>query len=171
MLVNMPSPDAMSVMNARAERMFAPVNVDANTRINLGVGVIVHNDQGQVLLELRSDCGMWGLPGGRIEPSESIRDAALREVREETGLTIEVTRLLGVYSEPEGRIVTFLDNGDVRHKIDVLVEARIVSGQLGLSAESVELRFCDTTALPEGICPPALGPLQDYTRGATAVLR
>ena len=56
------------------------------THVKVGVGVIILDDSGRILLEKRRDNGMWGLPGGGIEPGESIYETALREVEEETGL-------------------------------------------------------------------------------------
>jgi 8-oxo-dGTP pyrophosphatase MutT (NUDIX family) len=74
--------------------------------VRIGVGVVIRGSGDTILLERRCDCGWWGLPGGRVEPGESLVDAAVREVREETGLAVEVTHLIGVYSDPRGRIVT-----------------------------------------------------------------
>lgn len=158
-------------MNPIAEKMFAARPVDENTQIRLGVGVFLLDSKRRVLLEKRSDCGLWGLPGGAIEPGESVHEAAGREVQEETGFEIKVTRLIGVYSEPADRIVTFLDNGDVVHRIDIIVEAEIVSGQLALSHESEELRFFDRTEFPGEICPPAIRPIEDYLHSASGVIR
>jgi len=158
-------------MNSIAERMFASRAVDEHTQIRLGVGVFLLDVERKVLLEKRSDCGLWGLPGGGIEPGESARAAAVREVREETGFEIIVTRMIGVYSEPQNRIVTFQDNGDVVHRIDVIVEAEIVSGELALSHESEELRFFELGEFPPDVCPPAIKPIQDYLNGVSGVLR
>jgi ADP-ribose pyrophosphatase YjhB (NUDIX family) len=157
-------------MNSIAERMFSKRQADANTRIGLGTGVIVLDDEGRILLEKRSDCGLWGLLGGRVEVGESVADGAVREVFEETALRIKITRLLGVYSEPANRIVTYQDNGDVVHKIDVVFEARIISGQLTRSSESEELRFFERSQLPREICPPARKPIQDYLDGLASVI-
>ncbi len=55
------------------------------TAIKLGVAVLVEDEAGAVLLELRRDCGLWGLVGGRVEPGESVSVAAIRETQEETG--------------------------------------------------------------------------------------
>ena len=60
-------------------------------------GAVVRDTSGRVLLVLRANepsRGMWSIPGGRIEPGESARAAAVREVREETGLDVEVGELL-----------------------------------------------------------------------------
>jgi 8-oxo-dGTP pyrophosphatase MutT (NUDIX family) len=137
----------------------------------VGVGVVVLNDRSWILLERRRDCGLWGLPGGRIEPGESIREAALREVREETGLTVEVQRLIGVYSEPCGRIATYPDNGDVVHLVDIMLEASVISGKLSCSEESLEVRFFDPGNLPADLVPPAVAPLRDILEGRVGVVR
>jgi len=139
--------------------------------VRLGVGVIIEDARGWILLEKRSDNGMWGPPGGGIEPGESVAQAAVREVREETGLTVEVTRLLGVYSEPVDRIVRYADNGDVRHLVDVVVEGVIRTGTLARSAESRALAFFPPTGLPDDVTPPARRPLDDFIAHRTGVLR
>ena len=149
--------------------MYANRQADANTIVRLGVAVVVRGDGGTILLERRSDCGWWGLPGGRVEPGESVEQAAIREVREETGLSVRITGLVGVYSEPDGRIVTFPDN--VVHLVDAAVTAEIVSGELTLSSESEELRFFRPHELPEEIVPPARRLLADLIQGVSGVLR
>jgi 8-oxo-dGTP pyrophosphatase MutT (NUDIX family) len=133
--------------------------------------VVVRGPQEAILLERRHDCGWWGLPGGKVEPGESLIDAAVREVFEETGLTIEVTNLIGVYSDPNGRIVTYPDNGDVVQLIDAVVEARVLSGQIVCSHESEEIRFFSPSQLPEQIVPPARQPIADALEGRCGVLR
>src|SRR5271167_565778 len=110
-------------MNSRAEKMFVHRSAVPGTKIKTGCGVLVFGDDGQLLLEKRSDCGMWGLLGGAIDPGESITDAAVREVFEESGLKIEVTGLIGIYSEPTDRVIVYPDNGDVRQLIDIVVQA------------------------------------------------
>lgn len=159
-------------MNTIAEKMYAQKAADANTRVRVGAAAIVRDSRGWILLEKRSDCGLWGLPGGRIEPGESVREAAVREVKEETGLNIEITQLLGVYSEPdEFRIVTFLDNGDVVQLVDIILEAKIISGELEPSSESEALQFFNPDALPPDIVPPARTPLHDFLQGLTGMIR
>jgi len=156
-------------MKAIAHQMFSQKVADDRTKIRAGVGVILQNAQGEILLEKRSDCGWWGLPGGRIEPGESVLETALREVKEETGLAIAITSLLGIYSEPTDRIVTYPDN--IVQLVDVILVGTIVSGTLSCSHESEALQFFQPTALPAEIVPPALAPLQDFINGLTGMIR
>jgi 8-oxo-dGTP pyrophosphatase MutT (NUDIX family) len=156
-------------MRLSAESMYADRTADANTIVRLGVAVIIRDDAGRILLERRSDCGWWGCLGGRVEPGESVEQTALRETFEETGLTVRITGLVGLYSEPAGRIVTFPDN--VVQLVDVAVTAEIVSGQLRISPESEELRFFLPQELPAEIVPPARRVLQDAIEGLSGVLR
>jgi 8-oxo-dGTP pyrophosphatase MutT (NUDIX family) len=92
-------------------------------------------------------------------------------VFEETGLTVEVTHLIGVYSDPNGRIVTYPDNGDVVQLVDVVVGARVLSGRIVCSHESEEVRFFSSSELPGQIVPPARQPLADAFEGRCGVLR
>jgi 8-oxo-dGTP pyrophosphatase MutT (NUDIX family) len=151
--------------------MFSQKKADANTSVRVCVAVLVRDERGYILLEKRSDCGLWGLPGGRIEPGESVVQTAEREMKEETGYKIKVVRLLGVYSDPQERIVVFPDN--VIQIVDILVEAVIISGDLRCSPESLELKFFAPLALPleDEIIPAARIILQDILIGNVGVIR
>jgi len=141
--------------------------------VKLGVAVLIEDSAGALLLELRRDCRLWGLPGGRVEAGESIEAAALREAKEETNLEVRVTELQGVYSRPEERIVTYADNGDVRHLVDIAIKARIESGRLALSEESLQLKFFKPDELParESIVPPARRIIADYLAGGKGIIQ
>jgi 8-oxo-dGTP pyrophosphatase MutT (NUDIX family) len=143
------------------------------TVIKLGVSVLVEDDAGAVLLELRRDCGLWGMVGGRVEPGESVSETAIRETREETGLEVALTGLQGIYSEPEDRIVTYDDNGDERHLVDIVFTGRIVGGQLTCSPESLRLEFFPKDRLPplDIMTPPARPILLDYMKGIMGAVR
>ena len=73
----------------------------------------VRNSAGEILLVRRVDDGNWELPGGRIEVGESATQAVIREVGEETGLSIELTGFAGLYSDPTHVLV---DPGDAVHQ-------------------------------------------------------
>ncbi len=59
-------------------------------------GIIIENEKGKVLLQRRRDNGFWGIPGGAMEPGETFEQAARREAKEETGLTLGELRLIGI---------------------------------------------------------------------------
>jgi len=95
--------------------------VSTRGAIRPGVSGVVRDGDGRLLLQQRTDIGLWGLPGGAVEYGECVTDALRREVEEETGLTIDVGRLIGVYSDPaHGQIVTYPD-GNVTHFADPAV--------------------------------------------------
>jgi 8-oxo-dGTP pyrophosphatase MutT (NUDIX family) len=151
--------------------MFNQKIADANTIIRTNVAVLVRDRRGQIMLEKRRDCGMWCVPGGRIEPGESIRQTAIREILEETGFQIRITRLLGVYSGPGDRIVKYPDN--VIQSVDILVEAEVVSGILAISSESEEIKFFSLADLPHisEIIPPARQVIDDIVHDRVGVIR
>lgn len=88
----------------------------------------------KALLTRRTDNGRWCLPGGHLEAGESAAEACEREVWEETGLKVRVTRLIGVYSDPD-QLVIYAD-GNKAFFVILSFEAEIISGELGLSDET-----------------------------------
>ncbi|MDT0415844.1 MULTISPECIES: NUDIX domain-containing protein [unclassified Streptomyces] len=107
----------------------------------------VTDERGRVLLQRRRDNDLWALPGGGMDMDESLSGAAVREVREETGLDIEITGLVGTYTDPR-HVIAYTD-GEVRRQFNVCFRGRIVGGSLTLSNESTELRFVDPAELPD----------------------
>ncbi len=90
------------------------------------VALAVRDRDGRVLLGLNHEDGRWLLPGGAVEPLEEPAAAAVREAREETGLEVEIVRLVGVYGGPLCR-VTYA-NGDAIAFVATLFEARATGG-------------------------------------------
>ena len=106
----------------------------------LGVNIAIMQD-GRILLTKREDFEVWCLPGGDVEDRETVAQAALREVREETGLVVELTRLVGAYSYPS------LPRGGSHI---LLFVARPVGGTLKPSrSEVVDIRYFNPAELPE----------------------
>jgi 8-oxo-dGTP diphosphatase len=107
----------------------------------IGVDVAIYNQDGHVLLTRRTDFPLWCLPGGRLEDGESIAQAAIREVYEETGLTIKLVRLVGIYSRPQWR-----QGGD--HVI-VFVGQTVGGILTPQESEVADLRYFEPHQLPD----------------------
>ena len=93
----------------------------------------------KVLLTQRADNGRWCLPGGGMESGESAAEACEREVWEETGLKVRVTRLIGVYSNPD-QLVIYAD-GNKAFFVVMSFEAEIIEGEPGLSNETTAFGY------------------------------
>ena len=123
-----------------------PAAPKANS-IVVAVTAAVRNPRGEPLLIERTDNGLWALPGGAQDFGESVIEAARREVREETGIDIEITGLSGIYSDP--RHVIAYDNGEVRQEFSLCLHAKPVGGELRSSSESRAARWISTKILPD----------------------
>ena len=108
-------------------------------KLRLGCSAVIFNADKKVLLTRRSDNGQWCLPGGAMEAGESVAEGCAREVWEETGLRVEVVRLIGVYSDPN-RIIVYPDGNKV-HIVALSFEAKTTGGELGLSDETTEFGY------------------------------
>jgi len=100
---------------------------------------IFDQNREKVLLTQRTDNGRWCLPGGGMESGESAAQACEREVWEETGLKVRVTRLIGVYSNPD-QLVIYPD-GNKAFFVVMSFEAEIIGGELGLSNETTAFGY------------------------------
>lgn len=114
--------------------------IAAQGRLVLGCSATLFDaTRSKLLLTRRTDNGRWCLPGGAIDAGESVSEACIREVFEETGLTVQVIRLLGVYSNPH-RMVRYAD-GNQYHVISMNFEVALIGGELGLSNETSEVGY------------------------------
>jgi 8-oxo-dGTP pyrophosphatase MutT (NUDIX family) len=112
----------------------------------VAASAVVVDEGGRILLQRRTDNGLWALPGGGMEMTDSLPGTAVREVKEETGLDVEITGLVGTYTDP--RHVIAYSDGEVRRQFAIVFTARVVGGQLAISDESTELRFVAPEDLP-----------------------
>lgn len=115
--------------------------------ISAGATVVVLKDN-KILLNLRSDTGTWGIPGGAMELGETLEETAARELKEETNLEAEDFTLLNVFS---GKDFYFkYPNGDELYSVVVLYMANNVTGDLKITdGESFELRYFAKDELPK----------------------
>ena len=108
-------------------------------KIRLGCSAAIFDEQGRVLLTKRTDNGQWCLPSGGLEPGESVAEACEREVFEETGLSVRVKRLVGIYSHPDQ--LTVYPDGNKFQIIALHFEAEVTGGELGLSDETSDFGY------------------------------
>jgi 8-oxo-dGTP diphosphatase len=103
----------------------------------LMVDVVIPSEKGVVLVRRGSEPyeGQWALPGGFVEVGETVREAAVREAAEETGLAVEVSRLVGVYSDP--------DRDPRGHNVSVVFLVRVLSGQMKAASDAAEVDVLD----------------------------
>src|SRR5947209_6211872 len=114
--------------------------IGKTAKLSVGSSALIFDETGEkILLTRRTDNGRWCLPGGRMDPGESIEETCVREVWEETGLEVRVVRLLGIYSTPH-HIVTYAD-GNRWQVVATSFLAEVTGGKLGLSDETTEANY------------------------------
>jgi 8-oxo-dGTP pyrophosphatase MutT (NUDIX family) len=104
------------------------------------VNVVVVNDASEILMIRRSDNDNWAVPGGAIDLGESLRQAAIRETKEETGVDCEITGVVGIYTDPK-HVILYTSNGEARQEFSIVLTARPVGGNPTPSDESTEVRW------------------------------
>jgi ADP-ribose pyrophosphatase YjhB (NUDIX family) len=109
-------------------------------KISTGCSAVIFDDARQkILLTRRADNNQWCLPSGQVEAGESITEACVREVLEETGLQIEVVKLIGVYSNPH-QLIEYPDGNRI-HLISLCFEVQITGGKLTASDEATKFNY------------------------------
>lgn len=128
------------------------------------VSAVVTDEHSRLLLIRRTDNNYWSIPGGGVNPGESVRDAAAREVKEETGIDCRVTGLIGIYSDPNH--VAAYDDGEVRQEFSICFTTRITGGSVRTSSESAEVRFMPFDAISDLRIHPSIRlRIQHYLDG------
>lgn len=103
----------------------------------VAVSVLLLDEAGRVLLVERgrgANVGRWSLPGGRVEPGETLAEAGVRELAEETGLVVEVGRELGLLE---------VEAAGTTYEIHVL-PGRVLSGALRSGDDAADARWCSS---------------------------
>lgn len=130
----------------RVEYWHDPAAPIANSLV-AAAGVLAVNEEGAILLQRRRDTEQWALPMGKQEIGESVTECAIRETGEETGVRVEVTGILGVFSDP-AHIVAYGD-GEVRQEYEVTLLARPVSGKPTVNDEASDVRWVQPVQLDD----------------------
>ena len=123
---------------ARTEYFNDPNAPRANS-IVVACTVFVTDDEDRVLLIRRTDNGLWAIPGGAQDIGEYIAETAVRETKEETGIEVEVTGLVGLYTNPH-HVMAYTD-GEVRQQFSICFRAGYLSGEPTASSESSKVRW------------------------------
>lgn len=126
-------------MSRRIDFLDDPQAPPANSVVP-SANVVVLNDAGEFLLIRRTDNDNWALPGGAMDPGESMTQTAVREVEEETGILCEVTGLVGVYTNPR-HVILYTSNNEVRQEFSLVYTAHAIGGEPRPSDESSEVRW------------------------------
>lgn len=98
-------------------------------------GILAVDPVGRVLLQRRRDTDQWAIPMGKQDLGETPSQCAIRETEEETGVLVEITGLLGIYSDP-GHIVYYTSDGECRQEFEVIFLGRPVSGDPSANDEA-----------------------------------
>lgn len=123
---------------ARTDHYHDP-NAPKATNIVVAVSAFVQDEHGRLLMIRRTDNDLYSIPGGAQDVGETIGQAVIREVKEETGIEVEPTDIIGVYSDPN-HVIAYTD-GEVRQQFSICFRARLIGGELRTSNESSEVHW------------------------------
>lgn len=110
---------------------------------------LIFDENNKILLCHRRDYDLWNLPGGTMELGESPWECVVREVKEETGLKVEITRLAGVYNKPDKDELVFS------------FVCRAVGGKLTLNEEADKIEYFSIKDLPANISQKQVARIHD----------
>ncbi len=127
--------------------------------LNCAGGIVENN--GKILFQRRTDNNKWGLVGGLLELNETYLEAAIREIKEETGLIIRPKYFLGIYHNHD----MVWANGDRAHTIGAYYVFEITGGKLRIDEESYELKFCSKDEIPPLFASDHIKAIEAYYKG------
>lgn len=119
----------------------------------------IFDENNRILLCHRLDYDLWNLPGGTMEAGESPWECVIREVREETGLEVEIVRLAGIYNKPEKNELVFS------------FVCRIVSGKITLNEEADKIEYFSINDIPHNTSPKQLERINDVLKESGIVYK
>ncbi|WP_410614740.1 NUDIX hydrolase [Amycolatopsis sp. lyj-109] len=142
-------------------------NAPKANSIAVAVSAFIQDDEGRILMIRRTDNNLYSIPGGQLELGETLSQAAVREVREETGIECEVTGVVGLYSDPN-HVIAY-DDGEVRQEFSICFAAIALSGQPRTSSESKEVLWVLPETLEQLSIHPSIRLRIDHAQSGTKV--
>jgi ADP-ribose pyrophosphatase YjhB (NUDIX family) len=131
--------------------------------VMVGTATFIIDSGNRLLMLKRSDNGLWGPPGGALEPGELLEASAAREVLEETGLELNELALFGVFSGPE--MYYRYPNDDEIFGVSIVYLARRWRGEVCLNDEHTEWHWFPTSEIPEDLSPPIIPAIKKFLSG------
>lgn len=125
---------------------FYDKNAPAPNSIRPAAAVAIEHD-GRILMVQRGDSGKWTLPGGTLDFGESLPECAIREIREETGLRVELKEVVGTYTDANIRIA--YSDGEVRQEFTVVYFGTAVDYDVILDWESTAYSWVTLSELKD----------------------
>lgn len=129
--------------------------------IGVGCGAFIINDKGELLLQLRNKAPekeYWSIPGGRVELFETFEEAVKREVKEETGVEVEIISLLGICDH--------IIKNEERHWVSPSYLCKIVEGepQILEPTKHLDMKWFSLDKLPEKITITTKDAIRNYKK-------
>lgn len=121
------------------------MNAPKANSVHPAAAVALVSTDKKILMLKRTDSGNWTMPGGTMELGESLKDCAVREVYEETGLSIEIQDVIGIYTDPN--IIVEYSDGEVRQEFTVLYYGIVKDGDVHIDDESTEFNWISADEL------------------------
>jgi len=128
------------------------------TQFSVGVFGIIFDKYRRILLVHRTDHDLWNLPGGGLEDCESPVEGVKREVREETGLKVEVSKLLGVYNKID------------RNELVFSFLCEVSGGEIALNSEADRIEYFAIDELPPNTVPKQVERITDALSNSSEVI-
>lgn len=127
-------------------------------QFTIGAFGIIFDERERVLLVHRRDYDLWNLPGGTLEDFESPKNAVIREIKEETGLNVEISKLLGVYNK--------------ENKNDIVFSflCKVVGGEITLNDEADKIEYFEIDKLPTNTVPKQVERIKDAILNPSEVI-
>ena len=145
--------------------MIVEERVGRRGQLSLATTAVAFDAEGRLLLVERRDNGLWALPGGIMQPGETVAEAVSREVQEETGFHVVPMHLIGVYSDPD--LLVAYPDGTEHHPVVLCFRCEISGGSARTGDETLDVGFFALHDLPP-LVPQHRQRLRDAAAGVPA---